>query len=78
MRITVRLLAPLSILATALYLAFLARNRPDNVGLSITAGTSQNAQTGFLGGKHQDDFAIERIRDKKMGAIAATNSLIHP
>lgn len=48
MRITTRFLAPLAILATALYLAYSATNRPKTLPMTITAKNENTAAVGAV------------------------------
>lgn len=62
MRSYIRLLAPLSILATALYLAFLASNKAESNSFPIT--TVDNQKTIFAGPPKMDVWPLRTTKLK--------------
>ena len=78
MRTYIRLLAPLSILATALYLAFLASSRAESNSFPISTVDNQNANFVPPARQAEGKLAVDKVKNRKSKKSDGTDSGNHP
>lgn len=78
MRITFRLLAPLSILATALYLAFLAGRPSQQNSISESNLNTHDLYLTTSLDSSPKNSAEKTAKDSKTKNLTAANNTIHP
>jgi len=78
MRTYIRLLAPLSILATALYLAFVSFSRAESKSFPITTVDNQSSNIVTPVAQTGGHLAVDKVRSQNSKDVSGTSNSNHP